>query len=207
MSQRKPKRFEIWVEGNSPFPPEIARLLPNLILELALLDDVTGPLASEIGWDKYIAEAAPRWRESVARRLREAGIGVSESELARICQVSASEVFVIRWLNEARLEGEILVEDFNHLPFYPIYQAYFEQSPEIVEKAFRIAIHAAALDRASRSDTNKRWRSSAMEQKQRRFLERVWRRVFREVGQKNTREAVGKANRIADGGDGVGPRE
>jgi hypothetical protein len=49
MSQRKPKRFEIWVEGNSPFPPEIARLLPNLILELALLDDVTGPLASEIG--------------------------------------------------------------------------------------------------------------------------------------------------------------
>jgi hypothetical protein len=155
MSHGKPKRYEMWMEGKDPFPPEISRLLPKVILEVALVEDVTGPLASEVVGDEYIAELAPRLRESLARELQNAGIAVSEGELARICQVSASETFVIRRLNEARLEGEVLVQDFCHLPLYRTYQAYFEQSPDIVAKAFGIAINAAALDWAVRRDTNK----------------------------------------------------
>jgi hypothetical protein len=154
MSHGKPKRYEMWLEGNDPFPPEISRLLPKVILELALVEDVTGPWASEVMRDEYIAGLAPRLRGPIARELRQAGIAVSEGELARICNVSASETFVIRRLNEARLEGEVLVEDFIHLPFYRTYQNYFEQSPDIVAKAFGIAIQAAASDWGARRNTN-----------------------------------------------------
>ncbi len=119
------------MEGESPLPSEISRLLPKLILELALVEDRTGPWASKVVGDEYIAELTPRLRESIARELGAAGIAVSEGELSRICQVSASETFVIRRLNEARLEGEVLVQDFCHLPFYRTYQDYFEESPEI----------------------------------------------------------------------------
>ena len=155
MSHGKPKRYEMWMEGKDPFPPEISTLLPRIILELALTEDVTGPWASEVVGDKYIAELAPRLREPVARALSEAGIAVSEEKLARICQVSASETFVIRRLNEARIEGEVLVRDFRHLPLYRTYQDYFEQSPEVVAKAFGIAINAAASDCAARRDNEK----------------------------------------------------
>ncbi len=144
------------MEGKDPFPPEISRLLPKPILELALLEDVTGPWASEVARDNYIAELALRLREPVARGLRDAGITVSEEELTRICDISASETFVIRRLNEARLEGEVLVQDFDHLPFYRTYQGYFEQSPNIVAKAFNIAINASALDWAVRRDPKKK---------------------------------------------------
>lgn len=143
MSHGKPKRYEMWMEGQVPFQPEISRLLPKLILELAMTEDVTGPWASEVIGDKYIAQLALRLREPVARALREAAIAVSEGELARICQVSASETFVIRRLNEGRLEGEVLVEDFRHLPLYRTYQDYFEPTAEIFAKALSFAMNAA----------------------------------------------------------------
>jgi hypothetical protein len=155
MSHGKPKRYKMWLEGKDPFPPEISRLLPKIILELALIEDVTGPWASEVMGDEYIAQLAARLREPIARELHQAGIAVTEVELVKICNVSASETFVIRRLSEARLEGEVLVEEFNHLPFYRTYQHYFEQSPDIVAKAFGIAINAAASDWAARRDRNK----------------------------------------------------
>lgn len=155
MSHGKPNRYEMWMEGKDPFSPEISRLLPKLILELALVEDVTGPWASAVVGDEYIAQLAPRLREPVARALRAAAIAVSEAELARICQVSASETFVIRRLNEGRLEGEVSVQDFCQLPLYRTYREYFEQSPEIVAKAFGLAINAAASDLAARRDADK----------------------------------------------------
>jgi hypothetical protein len=155
MSHQKPKRYEMWMEGENPCPPEISRLLPKLILELALREDMTGPCASGVVQDKYISELTSRLKEPVTRELREAGIEVSSEELAKISQVSASETFVIRRLNEARLEGEVKVQDFNHLPFYRTYQDYFEQSPEIVAKAFGIVVNAVVSDSAARRDPNK----------------------------------------------------
>ncbi len=146
MSHGKPKRYEMWLEGKVPFPPEISRLLPKLILELAMVEDVTGPWASEVAGDEYVPHLASRLREPVAQALQEAAISVSEGELARICQVSASETFVIRRLNEGRIEGEVSVEDFRHLPFYRTYQDYFEPTPEIFAKALSIAMNAAASD-------------------------------------------------------------
>lgn len=155
MPHGKTNRYDMWMEGNDPFPPEISRLLPTVILELALSEDVTGPWASEVVAHKYIADLVPRLREPVARALSDAGIAVSEEKLGRICQVSASETFVIRRLNEARIEGELLVQDFCHLPLYRIYREYFEQSPAIVAKAFGIAINTAASDLAARCDADK----------------------------------------------------
>ncbi len=102
-----------------------------------------------------LVDLAARLREPVTRALSDAGIAVSEEKLGRICQVSASETFVIRRLNEARIEGEVLVQDFCHLPLYRIYREYFEQSPEIVAKAFGIAINTAASDLAARRDADK----------------------------------------------------
>jgi hypothetical protein len=155
MSQQKLKRYEMWIEGKSPLTPEISRHLPKLILEVALIEDVTGPLCSGVVREEYVAKLAPRLRESVARELQKAGIAVSDEELARICRISASETFVIRRLNEARLEGEILVKDFKDLPFYATYRDYFEQSPDIVAKAIGITINAAVFDRSARRDTDK----------------------------------------------------
>jgi hypothetical protein len=155
MSHRKLERYELWIEDESPLAPETSRLLPKLILELALVEDVTGPWCSEVARDEYLAALARRLSEPIARELREAGISASEAEQARICLVAASETFVIRRLLEARLEGEILVEDFSHLPFYRTYQDYFEQTPAIVAKAFDIAINAAASDCAHRRDADK----------------------------------------------------
>jgi hypothetical protein len=155
MSHGKPKRYETWMEGKSPFAPEISRLLPRLILELALLDDVTGPSASEVARDEYVAELARRLREPVTRELLRAGISVSEEQLARICHVAASETFVIRRLNQARLEGEILAKDFNHLPFYRTYKDYFEQTPDVVLKAYGLRFNSAASDSAARRGSNK----------------------------------------------------
>jgi hypothetical protein len=155
MSSLKPKRYKMWVEEQkNPLPPEILRLLPKLVLELALLEDVTGQWASEVEGDGYIAELASRLREPVARELLAAGIAVTQEELTRICHLSASETFIIRRLNEARIDGEVLVEDFNHLPLYRTYRDYFEQSSDVVAKAFGIAINAA-FDRATRRDANK----------------------------------------------------
>lgn len=155
MSHGKLKRYAMWTERKNPVPPEISRILSKLILELALVEDVTGPRASEVKRDQYIAKLAPRLRDSVARELHQAGITVSEEELVRFCRVSASETFVIRTLCEARLEGEVKVQDFSHLPLYRTYQDYFEQSPDIVAKAFAIAINGATSNWATRRDTDK----------------------------------------------------
>lgn len=155
MSREKPKRFETWMDGEAPFPPEVSRLLSKPILELALCEDVTGPWASEVEKKEYIAELAGRLREPVARELREAGMTVTEEDLLRICQVSASETFVIRRLNEGRLNGEILVQDFNHLPFYRTYQNYFEQTPDILAKALGISIDVTSVLRQTRRGRQK----------------------------------------------------
>jgi hypothetical protein len=145
----------MWIEGPSPLAPEISKLLPQLILDLALVEDVTGPWCSQVARDEYMAGLALRLREPVVRSLREAGIAVSEEELAKICGIAASETFVIRRLNEAQIEGEVLVADFRHLPFYLTYQGYFEQSPEIVARALQIALQSAAQDRVTRPDTHR----------------------------------------------------
>jgi len=81
MSHGKAQRYELWIEGKSPLAPEISQLLPKLILELALVEDVTGPWCSDVARDEYIAGLALRLREPVARELRVAGIAVSEEEL------------------------------------------------------------------------------------------------------------------------------
>ena len=155
MSQKKPKRYEMSIEGKSPLAPEISRLLPKLILELALVEDVTGPPASEVVRNEYVAKLAPRLREPIARELQNAGISVSDEELASICRVAASETFVIRRLCEGRLEGEVRIEDFGHLPFYRTHRDYFEQSPETLAKAFSIAFNAAACDGAACDEDKK----------------------------------------------------
>lgn len=140
MSHPKPKRYQMWLEGENPFPPEISSLASKLILELAVVEDMTGPRASVVKRDEYIARLVPRLRGPVARELRKAAITVSQEKLDRICQVSASETFVIRRLCEALVSGEVAVEDFFHLPFYRTYQVYFEQTTESLAKAFRIDV-------------------------------------------------------------------
>ncbi len=153
---KKDKRWVMWVEkGKTTLAPEVYRLLPPLILDLALIEDVTGPSCAHVVRDEYIARLSVRFRKPVAQELCEAGIVVSEAQLAEICRLAASEAFVIRGLSEARLNGEISLGDFRHLPFYPTYQSYFEQTPDIVAKAFGIAISAAAALEADRREADK----------------------------------------------------
>ena len=153
---KKNKRWVMWMEKGKPtLAPEIYQLLPPLILDLALKEDVTGPSCAKVVRDEYIPQLSSCLREHVAQELHKAGITVSEAQLAEICRLAASETFVIRGLNEARAEGEISLGDFRRLPFYRTYQNYFEETPEIVAKAFDIAITAAAAIEAGRRDPNK----------------------------------------------------
>jgi hypothetical protein len=153
---KKQKRWVMWVEkGKTALPPEIYQLLPPLILELALTEDVTGPSCTRVARDEYIAHLSSRLREPVAQRLRKKDIVVSEAQLAEACRLAASETFVIRGLSEARLAGEISLADFRHLPFYDTYRSYFEQTPDIVAKAFEISISAAEALGGARRDAGK----------------------------------------------------
>jgi hypothetical protein len=156
MSQKKRKRWVMWVEkAKSPLAPEIHRLLPPLILELALTEDVTGPFCAQVVRDEYIARLSSRLREPVVQELHKVGIAVSDGQLAEICRLAASEAFVVRGLNEARLEGEISLGDLRHLPLYRTYRNYFEPTPDMVARAFGIAISAAAAVEADRCDAGK----------------------------------------------------
>jgi len=143
MSKRKARRYRIWLdEGGSPILPEIRKLLPKPILELVLLEDLTGPpfLHAERGeYNKHLAE---RLREPLLKLTRDAGITVSDEQMAEVCRLAASEAFVIRGLNEARIVGEIPIEQIRELPFYALYKDYFEQTPEIMERALNLALAA-----------------------------------------------------------------
>jgi len=143
MSKNKARRYRIWLEeGGSPILPEIRKLLPKPILDLVLLEDLIGPscLRAKRGeYDKHLAE---RLREPLLKLTRDAGITVTDEQMAEVCRLAASEAFVIRGLNEARIVGEIPIEQIRELPFYTLYKDYFEQTPEIMERALYLALAA-----------------------------------------------------------------
>lgn len=135
-----------------PFTGEFQRVLPPIILELALIEDVTGPFCDEVKKEQYIAQLAVKLREPISQALRAGGFGEELQRLDEICRVSASETLVIRALNECYLDGELALKDIKQLPFYHTYKDYFEQTAEIVARTFAIAIAAAAAVQASPLD-------------------------------------------------------
>lgn len=155
MSKARPnsqkRRYKIWIEpSGKPVDPVVAsvgKLLPNLIIEFAILDDVTGPLCASIVGAQYQSELTGRLREPITKAIKTAALEVTEEQMNQICRGAATEIFVVRSLNEGRLIGEISLHDIKHLELYQTYRAYFEQSPEIVIKAFEVAINAAMTPR------------------------------------------------------------
>src|SRR5690606_20989434 len=99
---KKSKGWAMWVEKTSNAlvnNPEIYRLLPPLILDLAVREDMTGPLCRGVVRNDYLNRLVDRLREPVARAIRDAGVSVSTERLTEICQCAAGETFVIRTLN------------------------------------------------------------------------------------------------------------
>ncbi|HEV2328651.1 MAG TPA: hypothetical protein VGY56_07690 [Verrucomicrobiae bacterium] len=134
------KRYKLWIEPPKyPVDPKIAKLLKDVILELAIFEDVTGPSCYEVERDEYVAQCATRFRDTIVEVLQKEAIAVSDEELDRICKGVAGEVFVIRALAEVRLNGEILVEDIKQVKLYQTYRGYFEASPEVEAKARQVA--------------------------------------------------------------------
>jgi hypothetical protein len=142
---RRP-RYRIWIEpgAGKPIAPEIHPQLQKIILEFALLEDVTGPMCSLVDGDKYVAEGARRLRESIVLALQGAGITLPEEQLTVLCRVTASEAFIIRRLLEAKITGEMCKQDIKANPLYKTYKAYFDQAPEMAIRAFSLALQAAA---------------------------------------------------------------
>jgi len=143
MSKKKARRYQIWVEeGGSPISPEIRKLLPTAILDFVLVEDLTGPACLHVERGEYVKQLAERLREPLLKLTGDAGITVTEEQMAEVCRLAASEAFVIRGLNEARIVGEIPIEQIRELPFYNLYKEYFEQTPEIMERALELAFAA-----------------------------------------------------------------
>lgn len=113
--------------GSSVEDPRIAALAVKHILHLANAEDVSGPAASGLKADDYIAELAIQLRAPISLELKTAGMVVSSERLSRICHVAGSETYVIRRLKEAVDRYQISREDICHLPFYKSYRHYFEQ--------------------------------------------------------------------------------
>ncbi len=78
MSHGKPERYEMWMGGKAPSKPEISKLLPKLILELALVEAVIGPWASEVLGSEYIAQFGAALARTRGPGSTEAAIPVSE---------------------------------------------------------------------------------------------------------------------------------
>jgi hypothetical protein len=128
------KRYKLWLEpikNPDPVDPRITKLMERVILEFAIFEDVTGPSCYEVDGDEYVAECASRFRESILEVLQKAEIAVSDEKLDRICKGVVGEMFVIRGLDEARLNGEILLEDIKQVSLYETYKGYFERSDEV----------------------------------------------------------------------------
>lgn len=154
---KKSKGWAMWVEKTSNAlvnNPEIYRLLPPLILDLAVREDMTGPLCRGVVRNDYLNRLVDRLREPVARAIRDAGVSVSTERLTEICQCAAGETFVIRTLNEARFDGEISIKDLQDLPFFATYRNYFEMSSDIITKSLEIWDHAAQQHPRIRGDSN-----------------------------------------------------
>lgn len=69
----------MWIEQGpgTPIAPELQPELQQIVLEFALLEDVTGPMCSTVDRDKYVADGARRIRESIVLALQGAGIAVT----------------------------------------------------------------------------------------------------------------------------------
>jgi hypothetical protein len=119
----------MWIEPGTrtPIAPEIRPQLQKIVLEFALLEDVTGPMCSLVDGDKYVAEGAHRLRESIVLALQGAGITLPDDQLTVLCRNTASEAFIIRRLLEAKITGEMCKTDIKGNPFYKTYQAYFDR--------------------------------------------------------------------------------
>jgi hypothetical protein len=117
--------------------------LQQIILEFALLEDVTGPMCSTVDSDKYVADGARRIRETIVLALQQAEITLTEEQLTTLCQGTASEAFIIRRLLEAKITGEMCNADIKGFPLYKTYRAYFNQTPEMVARALVLALEAA----------------------------------------------------------------
>lgn len=140
-------KYKLWVEsdGNSADPVVIAvgKLLPKIILDFVIKEDITGPSCRRVVREQYQKELERRLREPVTKAIRFSGLVVTDDQLNKICTEAAGEAFVVRGLNEARLMGEISLRDIEKASFYRSYREYFEQSPEIIIKAFEVATDAA----------------------------------------------------------------
>jgi len=155
MSDKRPKsgkaKYKLWVEpSGKPVDPVIVavgKLLPKIILEFAILEDVTGPSCGRVIRDQYQTELASRLRDPITQAIQASGLVVTEEQMKQICLGAAGETFVVRGLNEARLIGEISLRDIKQIELYHTYRDYFEQSPEIVIKALEVAIDAAIAPR------------------------------------------------------------
>lgn len=140
----KKKKYKIWVEPtDNKVDPRVPQLLRPVVLDHALLDNITHPSVGEMSHDAYVKDLAARLSDPVASVLRGAGIQVSEKELQGVCRGTAGEVLVIRGLLEAIMIGEICLEDIKHLPFFKNYENYFRQTPDIVSRALYLAISVA----------------------------------------------------------------
>jgi len=106
-----------------------------LILQVVLKEDASGPSCIRVIREKYIARLSSRFRKPIDQILRETGITVSKIQLDEICHLAADEAFMIRALREAWLAGDLLLEDFCHLPVYRSYQDYFGQPPIVSREA------------------------------------------------------------------------
>lgn len=138
----------MWIEPGTgaSIAPEIRPQLQKIILDFALLEDVTGPTCSMVDGDKYAAEGARRLRESIILALQEAGISLPDGHLTVLCWDTASEAFIIRRLLEAKITGEICKADIKSNSFYKTYHAYFDQTPKMVTRAATLVLEAVAAD-------------------------------------------------------------
>jgi hypothetical protein len=141
----KKRKHAIWVEPNGrKVNPRIADQLASVVLDHAILDDVTCPSVGSVPRDEYVNDLASRLRDHVCEILQQANLPAGEEELQALCRGTAGEVLVIRGLRELLLDDEISLNDLQHLPFFKTYRDYFAQTPEMVKRAFQMALSVAA---------------------------------------------------------------
>lgn len=142
----KKRKYKIWTEPNEKVDPRTAELLRPVVLDHAILDNITCPSVGEVPADVYVRDLAVRLHDPIWHILKSAGTGASEPQLQEICRGAAGEVLVIRGLLELLMDEEIHLQEIQHLPFFKAYEDYFKQTPEIVSRTLYLALSVAADD-------------------------------------------------------------
>lgn len=120
--------------------PAIRNWLLDLILLTASGHELSGPEMSHIDRTLYKNRAIAEFRAEAILSNLDGDANIPVSELDRLCELAAEDLFHIRTLRRASRDGQIAVADLQKTPWHPIYQKYFDESPGLMHLGLASAL-------------------------------------------------------------------